>query len=271
LDTVVAEEEILVDDEFEEKHIYDSSERYFEWFSLYREEAFRNRPFTPRNYQQRINTYKKDKAFWYVDAIQAAEDQYISLSLQKDTASGGGIRSKKDVYTDGVEQTENNDKVFSHIIRGYNFFSLSRFWIILLGFLLFGGILFLVLQRKNVWSRKNTFIQGSDELGDGQDIFTLPYQNLIKKAEAQQQWALAVRLRYLCSLKTMSEKGLINYRPDLTNMDYLVQLRGHALHGIFAELTRHYEYCWYGQLPVSEQSYGVIRERFDELQNSLMA
>ena len=59
---------------------------------------------------------------------------------------------------------------------------------------------------------------------------------------------------------------------DRTNFDYLLQLGSTKYYNDFFRLTRNYEYSWYGQFPVSEEAYKVIKkeyERFDPGMNKI--
>jgi hypothetical protein len=39
----------------------------------------------------------------------------------------------------------------------------------------------------------------------------------------------------------------------------------------FADITRIYEYAWYGEFPVSEQEYNLVREHFNQFEKQVGA
>src|SRR5690606_4231613 len=96
-----------------------------------------------------------------------------------------------------------------------------------------------------------------------EDIFAINYQREIDKATAQRNYRLAVRLMFLRLLKSMSERNIIRYQQDKTNLDYLMQLHNTTYYKDFFRITRNYEYSWYGKFDVSEEAYRLIRKDFD--------
>lgn len=94
------------------------------------------------------------------------------------------------------------------------------------------------------------------------DIFSIDYATAIKEALDSNNYRLAIRLHYLQLLKTLSEKGVIQYQPDKTNFDYLLQVRSTPHYSDFSGLTRQYEYSWYGLFPISQAQYNQVDQLF---------
>lgn len=137
-------------------------------------------------------------------------------------------------------------------------------WIIVAaGFLLF---LFLFLSNGSVGIfRSRRFIKedaGADTT-DFDDIFSIDYRKEIDKAAAAGNYNFAVRLLYLRLLRQLAEKNIIDYKQDLTNFDYLMQLQQTTYYKEFFWLTRHYEYSWYGQFPLGPGRFDTIRQQFE--------
>ncbi|WP_221766292.1 DUF4129 domain-containing protein [Hymenobacter metallilatus] len=80
-----------------------------------------------------------------------------------------------------------------------------------------------------------------------EDLHGLDLDGLLAQAEAEHSYRLAVRLGYLQVLRQLSDKGLIRWQPDKTNHDYLYELPAGPLPEAFRELTRQFEYVWYGE------------------------
>jgi len=74
---------------------------------------------------------------------------------------------------------------------------------------------------------------------------------------------------FLQMLKTMAGKKLIQYKQDHTNFDYLAQLRNTTHYNDFFRITRDYEYTWYGNFPVNEKEWNVIKTDFEKFDNIL--
>lgn len=80
-----------------------------------------------------------------------------------------------------------------------------------------------------------------------EDLNTLNIDALLAQAEGENNYRLAVRLGYLQVLRQLSDRGLIRWQPDKTNHDYLYELPAGPLPEAFRELTRQFEYVWYGE------------------------
>ncbi|AII52990.1 DUF4129 domain-containing protein [Hymenobacter sp. APR13] len=82
---------------------------------------------------------------------------------------------------------------------------------------------------------------------ESEDIHGLQFDELITAAETAGNYRLAVRLGYLQVLKQLTDQGLIRWQPDKTNHDYLFELPPGPLPDAFRELTRQFDYVWYGE------------------------
>lgn len=95
------------------------------------------------------------------------------------------------------------------------------------------------------------------------------YDALAQAAANGGDYRSAVRMRYLQALHILQIKELIEPGKDKTNMDYLRELSATAFHQPFAALTRHYEYIWYGKVPLSNGQFAQLDEQFAEFKKSL--
>jgi hypothetical protein len=160
---------------------------------------------------------------------------------------------------------ENNDKT--------SFFDSDLFqtilWIVII--VAFAAFLIWFLRGSNVglFRKKDKAIHETGEELDTQDIFAINYQQEIDKAAQAGNYRLAIRLMFLRLLKNMSEKNVIQYKQEKTNLDYLMQLHNTNYYPVFFRITRNYEYCWYGLFDVSAASYNVIKNDFDNLDSQL--
>ena len=95
-----------------------------------------------------------------------------------------------------------------------------------------------------------------------ENIHEIDFDAEIEQAVAQKQYRLAVRLYYLKSLKSLSDRDLIKWESDKTNRSYLKELRPGQLRQQFDQLTLFFELAWYGEVPVDEAYFNKIREKF---------
>ena len=119
----------------------------------------------------------------------------------------------------------------------------------------------LLLLRKNRQIIRDT--ESSDHLPE--DIFSISYDQEIVRAEQQQNYRLATRLRFLRLLTQLSERNIIQYQEGRTNLDYLMQLHQSPWYDDFFRLTRHYEYTWYGLFDINGDQYQRIRADFEQV------
>ncbi|OON69746.1 DUF4129 domain-containing protein [Hymenobacter sp. CRA2] len=98
-----------------------------------------------------------------------------------------------------------------------------------------------------------------EQLTDDVHEETLPARLL--EAEQQQQWRLATRLGYLLVLKALTDRDLIYWQPNKTNHQYQTELRAAApqRQPSFAELTRQFEYVWYGEFELTAAQYELVQ------------
>lgn len=108
--------------------------------------------------------------------------------------------------------------------------------------------------------------KGDDEL---KAMPTSDAQAALRRAEAKNNYRLAVRLHYLLLLREMDRSGLIDARPEKTNRQYVEEARGTPLYDDFRELTTLFDYVWYGEIDLDADRYDTLRRRFVDLHEQL--
>ena len=73
----------------------------------------------------------------------------------------------------------------------------------------------------------------------------------------------------LATLQGLATAGLIHWRPEKTNRDYLRELREAALRDPFADITRVFDFAFYGHLDLDADAYGRVREVFARFRRRL--
>jgi hypothetical protein len=196
-----------------------------------------------------------EKAFWYAN---------------QENAKGKRTTQPKREVKDGkkeVEEVSDNKETaepYEPVSRQGWFQTLM--WIVIIGG--FAGAIIWYLAGSNVglFRKKAVAVKAEAEEEMPEDIFAINYQKEIDKAAAAGNYRLAIRLMYLRLLKDLSEKNIIRYQQDKTNLDYLMQLHGSAYYNDFFMVTRHYEYSWYGEFNVSSDAYTIIKKEFDQFE-----
>lgn len=145
----------------------------------------------------------------------------------------------------------------------------SLLWILSIGGFAAFIVLWLAGSNVRLFRRKTKRFDEGTEEGDGENIFQINYQREIDKAAAAGNYRLAIRLMFLRLLKTMTEKNVIRYKHDSTNLDYLRQLNATDYYNDFFRIARNYEYSWYGQFDIREETFKIIRNDFDQFDRKL--
>ena len=101
--------------------------------------------------------------------------------------------------------------------------------------------------------------------GDASDDKSM-HENLdekIKEAIDNNNYRQAIRYMYLKTLKVLSDDNVITLHAKSTNQDYIRQMYKHDHLGQFRQLTRIYEYVWYGEFDPTETQFEIIRTNFN--------
>ncbi len=143
-------------------------------------------------------------------------------------------------------------------------------WIALLvGVAVFGLTKMLGVDVSGIFFKKpEPIIDLSDTVID-ENVAKDKLSAMLEKALAEKQYRLAVRLTYLIVLRRLSDTGQIHWQTDKTNRSYLNEIHDQSLRQSFANLTRSYEYVWYGDFDINAGHYRDIENDFNELNRRL--
>lgn len=181
-----------------------------------------------------LNELRKDKAFWYANEV-----------FKKKQAR--------------QERPFTAQPLFQTIL-----------WIVIItGFVVF---LFMYLANSNIsLFRRSSVVASNEEEVEDTDIFSIDFQKEIETAINSADYRLAVRLLFLQLLRNLSDRNIIEYKPDSTNMDYLRQLRSTNLYEGFAWLARNYEYSWYGHFDIGKEKFDLVKKEFEKFEYKNLA
>ncbi|MCM4156586.1 DUF4129 domain-containing protein [Gramella sp. AN32] len=116
----------------------------------------------------------------------------------------------------------------------------------------------------NQQKRSEVFISKEEELVKHEDL-----PNLIKQAIENGQFREAVRYYYLNELRKLDRLKLIDYQFQKTNRDYAGEILKPELKKQFIEITRWYEYIWYGSFEVTEKDFQIALKGFEKMDQNL--
>jgi hypothetical protein len=212
-----------------------------------------------------VRKMKEDKDFWYVDAPLTEKQKRELQRIRSERERGKEVQKGKKESAIEEEDTELNEPP-----RKQNGALQTLLWIGIVIVFAIGLVMYLGNSNVGLFRKKDRSVASmEEEEAITEDIFAINYQKDIDRAAAAGNFRLAIRLMFLRSLKNMAEKNIIRYKQDKTNFDYLVELHPTAYYNNFFKVTRSYEYSWYGQFPVSEEAYRIIRNDFDQFDKAL--
>lgn len=102
-----------------------------------------------------------------------------------------------------------------------------------------------------------------------EDINLIDFDKMIDDAVNNKNYRYAVRLNYLRALKILSDKKLINWKPDKTNHDYIREIKAHDIFPVFNNITNDFEIIWYGGIEIDQTDYSLLMHRYSEVSSVL--
>jgi hypothetical protein len=132
-------------------------------------------------------------------------------------------------------------------------------------------LLYYVIKNTSVRFKPKTKSRIKDDLEKPLDnIEDFDSHSLVDEAIAQGNFRLAVRLYYLGLLKKLNEAGVIKWKKDKTNRDYLSEIfSSDFFYDDIRKLTIAYEHVWYGQHTTSEASFRTLFAKFETMSEKL--
>ena len=154
------------------------------------------------------------------------------------------------------------------------FFSAAKY---LIWAIIITGILYIIYKifagSGSFMFRKNKKVMNDESPPESndEDIASTNWEALSLQAINNNDLRLAVRYRYMWLLQLLQKNELIHYRNDKTNYEYYTELRETSYKQPFKQLSRQYEYAWYGHFTLSPAAYAEYEGLFNNLRKQLGA
>lgn len=201
-------------------------------------------PFKDRNITaQQWQTLTRDKAFIYEDEKPEP--------LKKDDAGQGFMKMLEAIF---------------------NFFASpigkALVWIAVALLVLVIVFRIFKLNGNVLFARKDKKLSsGQDESAD--DYIPDNWEQSIAEAAKAGNYRLAVRHSYRYLLNLLHEHELIRFQTAKTNYQYSYELSGTRWHQPFVQLTRQYEYAWYGGFAIEREQFEAYYRLLTETKQGL--
>ncbi|MEJ7609865.1 MAG: DUF4129 domain-containing protein [Ferruginibacter sp.] len=157
-------------------------------------------------------------------------------------------------------KTSSLDRLFSSAFMEY------LFWFLAAGFVVF--VIIKLFMSKGLF-RNTTAAAPAPTADDSAGMQAgKDYRALSRKAALAGDYRSATRYLFLVTLQQLDEKELIRFAPDKTNSMYLQELPA-AKRNAFARISLYYEYSWYGNIPLQQETFEGIAVQFNAFLNTL--
>lgn len=145
------------------------------------------------------------------------------------------------------------------------FFSSAFFklllYVFLAAFLLY--IIYLFLKNNKISFRRNVKDKQVVQEDPWEDVTRFEdWELALQKALGAKDYRLATRIYYLHTLHILDKNNVVSYREDKTNWYYVQKLFGTPLHDHFKELTRSFDYIWYGEYQINASQFEALATQF---------
>lgn len=159
-------------------------------------------------------------------------------------------------------------KTIEQIFVGAAKNTVSKYFFIGLGVALVLYLVIKIIGAENIFSKKPAeTILPYDVLND--NIHEIDYEKELQRLVNEGKYRLAVRLLYLSALKKLSDANFIQWQPDKTNYNYLMEISKPALREDFSRLTLQFDYIWYGDFPIDEHKFEPINQSFKQFNKQI--
>jgi hypothetical protein len=210
---------------------------------------------------------------------KATDSQYAGISdssWRKLTDEKAFYYKNEREYKQGnePEETERRDMSQSWWAKVIQFFEGNGKVLIYLILLVAAAfILYYVVLSKNmssIFGRSRKQVTGNEAAAENlEDIAETDWERLMQEAAQQGNYRNAVRYSYLQLLQLLQQQQLIKYRIDKTNYEYYHELNESRYKASFKQLSRQYEYTWYGHFTMGEPAYQQYMQELNQFKNHL--
>lgn len=202
--------------------------------------------------EEDLKTYKTNKDFNYLEV--EAEESFIDKAIR-------WLRNILRKFWEAIFGVGT--------ATGFLYFIFRILPYILLGVLIFLLIRFFLKVNSNRLITKakekgSIAITEEEQIIKHEDI-----PALIKEAIKQKNYRLAIRYYYLLSLKHLTENETISWQPQKTNEDYIKEINTTNIKDGFKNITRIYDYVWYGEFGVDALKFEALKQPFENLNKSI--
>jgi len=142
-------------------------------------------------------------------------------------------------------------------------------WIIVVCIVLYILYKLFLSSDSFLFSRSKKILNDTANAPEEEDLATTNWEALFHQAVHDNEMRQAVRYSYKWLLQLLEQKELIQYRNDKTNYEYYTELHETDYKQPFKQLSRQYEYAWYGHFALAPNDYNDYLALFNTVRKQL--
>jgi hypothetical protein len=142
--------------------------------------------------------------------------------------------------------------------------------IIILGIVLIAGLIYYFIGGLSKKDRKISIEELENDLTHIEE--NLPIADVetpLEKATRMGEYKVAFRMYFLLILQLLANKGIIKWRKDKTNREYVRELRQQSYLPLFMSAVLMYEKAWFGLGGVSKEEFEQGKIIFENLKSKI--
>ncbi len=143
---------------------------------------------------------------------------------------------------------------------------ITAFFIIgLLGFLIYK------LAGSNLFHFNKKIVNVIDYqlIDDCKDIHEMDLDTMLETVMKNQDYRMAIRIRFLMIIKHLHQKEFISWEKDKTNGEYISAMKQRSELSDFMFLVMIFERIWYGDVVLNIGDYTILSDYFDNFQQKI--
>lgn len=136
--------------------------------------------------------------------------------------------------------------------------------------------LFLAFIAYRIYKNGGVFKSNSKKIYNESDfgfieenLSEINLNDLIVKAEKEQNYPLAIRYLHYQNLQNLDKKGLIEWNPKKTNQQFINQIKQENIQTSFANNTKVFNQIWFGEFNIDATQYQTFKAMFNQLNQSI--
>lgn len=104
-----------------------------------------------------------------------------------------------------------------------------------------------------------------------QNLNNINLNELISKAENNNNYPLAIRYLHYQNLQNLDKYGIIEWNPKKTNQQFINQIKNEKNKLDFQENTRIFNQVWFGEFVINEDDYKNLKVMFNQFNETIIA